>query len=378
METTKKRNSNFELLRIIAMFLIILDHANRHGFHFEDSNFNSIILLSFFNHLGPIGNWLFFLISGYYLTENNFAWKKVFKLWFQVFSVSIIIGVIVFITKIPIIKYGTEALNSYEQFGFISTAAPASVKEIIVSFMPCYFSTSWYASAYLVFFMLMPFLDIFLKTLSQDKHKNLIVLLSVLGTIITVFPSERFFIPSEIYPFILAFFIAKYIKIYQPKWLMSIRRNNIVIFLGCFLLVIYKIGIFVFLRKFGFSEKYIYNIVSIFDKNTSFLIMIISISIFCNFLNFKPFYSKIINVIASSTFGIFLIHANILIKYWIWHKVWKFDNYVNSSFKTLFSHYILCVIITYIICCTLELGRKIIIEKPFFKLFSVIEKKKKA
>lgn len=326
----KKRNSSLELLRIIAMFLIILAHANQHGVYFANKTFNSLLFGALFSHLGVVGNWLFFLISGFFLKEDSFSWKKVFRLWFQVFSTSVIIGFIVFITQIPIIRYGSDALNSYKKYGFVVTATPAGMKEIIISLMPCYFSTCWYATAYLVFFMAVPFLDLYLKTLSRDTHKKLIILMSVLGTVITVFPGERFFIPSDVYPFILAFFIGKYIKLYKPRFLMSVKNNVFMSVSVLLLLISYKLVATLLLPKFGIPEKYTINIITVFDKNTSFPIMMISLALFCIFLNIKPFYSKFINIMASSTFGIFLIHANMLIKYWIWHRVWRFDYYVNT------------------------------------------------
>ncbi len=371
-----KRNSSLELLRIIAMILIILDHANRHGLHFETSTFNSLLFTSLFSHLGPIGNWLFFLISVFFLKEESFSWNKVLRLWLQVFSTSVIIGVIVYITQIPIVKNGTDALNSYTTYGFTLAASPASIKEVIVSVMPCYFSTCWYATAYLVFFMLMPFLDLFLKTLSQDKHRRIIILMSILGTVITIFPGERFFIPSEVYPFILAFFIAKYIKLYKPRFFLNVKYNIYIIILGVLLLISFKFGTSIILPKIGISEKYSTNIITMFDKNSSFPIMMISLSLFSIFLNIQPFYSKIINVVASSTFGIFLIHANVLLKYWIWHKLWNFDRYTNCSPLYLLGYYFICVVLTFIICCILELIRKTLIERPFFCFVSIIVKRK--
>ncbi|MCM1123690.1 MAG: acyltransferase family protein [Eubacterium sp.] len=59
------RNSNHELLRIIAMFMIVFIHANMYLFHFVSGKsaffFNGMV-----NGICNIGVTCFMLISGYY------------------------------------------------------------------------------------------------------------------------------------------------------------------------------------------------------------------------------------------------------------------------------------------------------------------------
>ena len=67
------RQSNFELLRIVAIAFIILHHIAVHGdwgnggmFFPEELTFNAVVLQGFFG-LGKIGVNAFVLISGYFL-----------------------------------------------------------------------------------------------------------------------------------------------------------------------------------------------------------------------------------------------------------------------------------------------------------------------
>ena len=101
----RKRDSNFELLRIIAMILIVFSHENQHGIWFpqnHDFGFNYLFCKSIFSYFGAIGNWLFIFVSGYFITEQSFSYKKILRLWFQVFSISVIIGLVTWFSKITI------------------------------------------------------------------------------------------------------------------------------------------------------------------------------------------------------------------------------------------------------------------------------------
>ena len=94
----KERQSNLELLRIIAMFMVVIYHfAERMsgGVTFEPSQitFNSIavrILASF----GNTGNNLFVLVCGYFLVRSSFKLRHALRLWAEVFFYSALIGVI--------------------------------------------------------------------------------------------------------------------------------------------------------------------------------------------------------------------------------------------------------------------------------------------
>lgn len=101
--TLKQRESNFELLRIVAMLFIVLQHLCQHGFFFVDkTNTNYLIVSSFLGWTGNLGNYLFMLISGYFLCTASFSFKKFFNLWLQIYTTSIIIALVIFLSKLEI------------------------------------------------------------------------------------------------------------------------------------------------------------------------------------------------------------------------------------------------------------------------------------
>ena len=66
----------------------------------------------------------------------------------------------------------------------------------------------------------------------------------------------------------------------------------------------------------------------------------------------KPFYSKLINGIASTTFGIYLIHDNFLIRPLLWGTVFDSAAYVGTPYY--FVHFFISVMIVFICCALID------------------------
>ena len=78
----KKRDSNFELMRIFAMIFIISSHLCNSIFIDLSLaiKFNTIISKTLSVWAGNLGNYLFIFISGYFISDSRFSWKKVYQL----------------------------------------------------------------------------------------------------------------------------------------------------------------------------------------------------------------------------------------------------------------------------------------------------------
>ena len=372
VQVKKERDSNFELLRIFAMFLIIMSHQNQHGLWFSPNSsltMNYFCSSSVFSGLGAIGNWLFIFVSGYFISENSFSWKKLFRLWFQVFSISALIGITTWISKIAVVPHwAPDAMETYNQQGFFAAARQMCLYDLITSFLPSYRSNNWFATAYMTFFLLMSTLGIITKQISQEEHKKLIIILSAITVVIPMLPGEVFFRPSSIGVFILGFFIAKYIRMYNPVFLEKTKRNILfglsLYALGC----LWAVFCTVFVHHITVPENYYIAFKSVFLSTNSLSTMLCALVIFCAFRSLKIPYSRFINMIASTTFGVYLIHENLLINKWWWHTVCKLDSFISSPL--LLPYMILCALVTFAICTFLELLRKYCLEKPIERILT--------
>ena len=73
-----------------------------------------------------------------------------------------------------------------------------------------------------------------------------------------------------------------------------------------------------------------------------------------------------INIVASATFGVYLIHDNAIIRNLLWLDVFKNAQYQDSMFLIPYS--IIVIAIVYVVCTAIDLLRQYIIEKPFILL----------
>lgn len=100
-----------------------------------------------------------------------------------------------------------------------------------------------------------------------------------------------------------------------------------------------------------------------FYGQEKFSVLLISLSLFMAFATMKMNYYKWINVIASATFGVYLIHDSGIIKPLLWIDVFKNARYQESLMIIPYS--IIVVAIVYIVCTIIDLIRQMVFEKPF-------------
>ncbi len=173
MNTTKSnitvgaRQSNIELLRIIAMFMIVIYHFSYHtGFDFKNDEYLLINRL-FVDYLGFFGKAsvnIFVLITGYFLSEKtDIKLSKALKLWLQVFFYSIIL-------------YAASVILLGDSFSYTN---------LLFSLLPVSSGEWWYASNYIVLFLLSPFIN---KVINSIDDKKYLILLFYYQLYLPLFP----------------------------------------------------------------------------------------------------------------------------------------------------------------------------------------------
>ena len=354
------RSSNFELLRIVAMLLIILNHACQYGISIEDASFyqtNFCLSKIFYIWTGNLGNWLFIMTSGYFLSKSKFSWKKFFNMWAQVLFFSVLIGTIIYVFKLPVYRQYND-LNQLYEFRNIS------LREYVESFFPVILGKNWFATAYLVFYLFIPFLNKSLDVLDKELHARLIILMSLLGTVLNCIPKQAIIQTNYLFYFILGYYIASYIRIYEPKFL-SKNKNNLII--SGLLILMFIIWEFL-LCKLRLNSSYqiltnestFYKLLSIPIATNRFPILICSIFLFSFFKNLNIRYSVLINTFASSCFSVYLIHENPLFNNFMWKKLLFSDYFSTSKFLPLWM--LLTPIIVFLFSFPFEVFRKYIFQ----------------
>ena len=339
----KERNSSFELLRIISMLLIIFHHFSVHGkfvFLGTDSSINRF-WIDFTSLGGKLGVNLFVLISGYFLINKDgplINIKRILRLWGQIFFYSIIIYFIFVI--------------------FLDV--PFSASSLFPNLIPVLSKSWWFASTYLVLFLLSPFINMLLTKIDKKTYIFLLLLLIIIWSFIPTILS-RSFESNDLCWFITLYTLAGYIRLYglNPKFK---RTHYLLMFIAFTTITFLSTVILVLLSKkipvLQYYTTYLYA-----QNRLSMLLM--SVTLFMVFVHTTIKHNKFVNLVSSTTFGIYLIHDSNYVRPFLWETVFK-----NVTFQTsvwLIPYSIGVCLLVFIVCFIIDLIRIKTINKLYLK-----------
>jgi len=304
------------------MLMILFHHFCVHGGFDFDHGVISVPRL-WYNFIimgGKIGVDIFVLISGYFLIDDNhsiFNWKRIAKFWGQVFFYSVAITLVfAFVWKVNF-----------------------SIKEIIKALFPITFTQWQFASTYFVLYLIHPFLNKLLRGLDKKTYQVLVVCLVICWCIIPTFTTSSFESNNLLW-FIVLYCIASYIKLYglNPKY----KTKHYFIMCVVFAILTYLTS-YIF-SVLGTRISIIASSATYFYDQEKLPILLTSLSLFMAFATLRMPYHKWINGIASTTFGVFLLHDNEVVRTFLWIYVFKNANYQNSSMIILYSIFTVCIV----------------------------------
>lgn len=333
----KERRSGIELLRIIAMLMIVSCHFAQHvPWTFDGLSFNHWwvkVLLS----LGQTGVAIFFMITGYFMaTQRSFCWKRIFvilrPLWFY-----------------SLVFTGISLVTKYLE----SSGWPLGQKESSLLF-PFLTNAYWFIGSYIGLVLLLPFLRKWFDVL-QDKEiaelLGIIVLFTCISPLINFLISSNPFALFSITLPILYALIGYAINRFEDK-IECVAWSIIGAMLGGGMLLGGPIMTKV-LEKISYS-----NIPpNLFWGLESIPCLLLSVSLFIIFSRIR-FTNKLVNAVAKLMFGIYLIHSNIWMRNWLWSgkgylnpAAHSFDGklqFLLYSVKTVLLVFVVCAIIEFL------------------------------
>lgn len=340
---TNQRNTNLELFRIIVMLSVIAHHYVLNSGLVDlinDSPLtgNSIFLL-LFGAWGKTAINCFVLITGYFMCKSDITGKKFLKLFLELEFYKIVI-------------YGIFVLSGYEQI---------SISGVITAIVPFTAIKSNFTGCFLVFYLIIPFLNILIQNMSKKQHMYLIAICVFIYSIVASIPRVEVNM-NYITWFIVLYFIASYIRCYPNNIIKSKSITGILLISTMAVSCISIIVLAYYKPESG--VYYFYHF--LFDSN-KFLALVTAVSAFMFFNNIELKYNAVINRIASSAFGVLLIHSNSdTMREWLWGTVLKPVNMYNSQWLVL--HAFGCIIGIYAVCTIIDQVRISALEKPLLKL----------
>lgn len=346
----KIKQSNFELMRIISMFFIVLYHVIYHGQTLNNTNGTILLILQFIICITLVHVNSFILITGYFQYDKKFKLKK----FMQIFTLAYFYKIIIYIIGICL-KFAT--INYIDIFNTLNP----------------FYIPYWYIACYLILYLLSPFLNTLIKNIDQKNHKNLILILILCFSFAPFFSNQAVGTNNglTVIQFIIMYFIGAYLHKYpinQSKYFKNCSKNKI------------QLTLFVATIFFLFINFITYNFGTILENNPSYLLqyfghlitenyirynfIFVILQSVCYFLWFSTLNikSKFINYISSLTLGIYLIHEYYLIRGNIYYKWFNLDNPELLASKILIIKVIIVAIIIFVGCAIIDIIRQLIFK----------------
>lgn len=335
---TTPRQSNIELLRILAMFgIVIFHHFGRKTLclfnplptGFEESayfydvinnctsslDFRSLVLDFCYGHFGNGGNLIFMLITGYFLFGKDVNLEKRVKQVIKILFIVVFWGCVLTIATAIVIKY-------FYPFGGVTSFKPTFN-------LPNWLSgkNMWYLQAYCIFILIIvPLLKHFEHKIDQKRHKLLIAMLTVL--LLSDYQSyiPNIWLSDKILEFVMCYYIGGYVKKYRVKYSLKKLLFILLSYIVCYFLYEYywRRG----MRKL--YEPYGYSYVDVMEPLICTLIFAVIVFLIFSKINFS---SRIVNHISRAIPGIYIFHYNMtaicfaFADTYLWH-TWSLSRYI--------------------------------------------------
>lgn len=342
------RDRNFEVLRTVAMFFIVVYHCLTHGigsgYNFSVNSpvsFVNLLFSDFFLVFSSISVNLYVMISGYFLVDLDFKLSRVVRTWMHALFYSGVITILMMAFQI----------------------VPFDRANLFKSFMPISTDAYWFVTQYLGLLILSPFLALVARHISyRQYHFLLIGGAFICLSIIPDFPmGKRFYVAhgNSIWSFAYLFFVAGFIKHHVTKLATSKLLSTIVLvsllLFACEVLLGYQNGL-----------------IHLYWLNYNGLPFLLSVLVFLlvrqtavpdNWL-----WNLLVNV-APYSFGVYLIHDHLLVRDWLWTTVSLSSMCETFAFPLIVIG--LCMGI-FVICALIDAIRKRLFA--VFKIDNIIAK----
>jgi len=296
---TEKREVQFELLRILAMCGVLMNHVFNYGLHiYEDfridvsSPFGFILwsVLEVMKLIALPSVNCYVLITGYFLIEKTeLRLKGIWKIWSTTWFYAVGIYLLAVLIGIRSFKWN----------------------ELITHATPLLSNSFWFVTSYIILLLFAPLISICMQHLSKRQYQLLLLIYGIIcfQPLLGQFVMDN----NQILLFTYLFMIGGYIKLYADT--LSGRK----IFLSFLFILIIMYAYTLFKNILLSNSDY-----TIYAMAYHGLVLPLSVALFIAFKNLKieyKFIRKIILLIAPCSFAVYIIHTQSIVDVWLWKNV---------------------------------------------------------
>lgn len=342
----RNRLANFELLRIIAMFGVLIGHYFNYGLHIYEDEYNDTFTVNVASIFGML-NWstlellklitlvsvnCYILITGYFMaSQTRLRIKGIWKVWSTTWIYSVCI---------------------YSLF-LITNSASFSFDALLDNVAPIYSNTYWFVTSYLFIMLISPLLSYVAIKLTHRQY----VAVLIVGFILCfqLFLGQFLVSEHQLPLFAYLYLIGGYIKKYQPVF--SSRQ----LFWSCMGMLSILFAYTIYKNCQLQSNHFM-----IFAMYNHGLVLPFSVLVFLYFrqMGVPQKYHTLINAIAPLSFAVYIIHSQPNVHEMLW-------GYITSSVTGMNQWLILphCII-----TCTFVFVLCIIMEKVRIQISNQVQK----
>ena len=292
----KERMANLEVLRCVAMMMVVVLHYLGKGGLLPDLTAPLSVqdmvawLLEAFCIVAVN---VYMMISGYFLCESSFKLSRLLTLWLQLWLYSVGIGVLAAVTGIV-------------------PAAEVSTHYYLTLLFPVTMGHYWFLTAYLFLYILLPFVGMGLRRMTKQQFQVALVLLFVTFCLLKSVLPFRLEEDGKGYDclwYLCVFCAAAYLRRFGIPFLQKKSRALLLYLIGIFGTFGEAMLLHLFYLKTGSLEL----ILKIPYEYNHIFPFLASLGLFCLFLD-SSIQGKIGSVavrIAPYTLGVYLLHENL-------------------------------------------------------------------
>ena len=243
-------------------------------------------------------------------------------------------------------------LVTYAIATVINGAAFGLEPSSLLMLFPTILGRYWYATAYIVLYVMSPWINHFVLSLERGQLLRcicvLLILYSVIPTVFGVFGNgtESFLFYTRLLWLFVIYLCGAFLRLHSLKMISTLKRS-VCWAIGSFLFMVISLVVVAVNEEFfswiGLTEW------AYFWPPNTVPMFLASLGVFAIFQNIALPQSKAINRLASTTFGIYLIHDGPM-QGIIWRKI---VNAASHQSSTLLPVFVLAAVLAVFLCCAL-------------------------
>lgn len=348
-----QRNSSIELLKLIAILMIVVSHGlpdNATGEYIGSISITTAtmnpqhFLLGLMHNLGQIGNDIFLICSAWFLLDSHsVSLKKITRMMGDCLIISIIL-------------LGFFLLLGYE----------FPIYYLLRMFFPISFNNNWFITCYLLLYAIHPLLNLVICSISQKNHLLFCLVSFILYCVISFLMAEGLYFYTKILGFVIIYFLVAYLKLYLPKTAESRWFAPTAIAVG----LAGWLGMNAATNYLGLHIHYFSEIVMRWNTFINPFFILLSLGLFC-LAKKHSFYNRTINYFSSLSLLIYILHCNRIIRDYVrWD---YFDHiFLTYSFDHVILWTLLWIAITLVWGVTLAMVYRKTLQKYVHKLYDLL------